>query len=119
MEKLLEYLDALLPELLDFLIDILWVVVILLVGMKIIGSVIKLLKKVMERSNVEPGVSSFLSSVVKYAMYAILVMIVLSQFGVTASSVVAVLGSAGLTIGLALQGSLSNLAGGVLILILN
>ena len=51
-------------------------------------------------------------------LYFVLVLIILSQFGVTASSVIAVLGSAGLTVGLALQGSLSNFAGGVLILLL-
>ena len=72
----------------------------------------------MTRANVEPGVTSFLGSLVKYVLYFVLVMIILSQFGVTAGSVVAVLGSAGVTVGLALQGSLSNFAGGVLILLL-
>ena len=75
-------------------------------------------RQFLERGKVEAGVVSFLSSFVKYALYFVLAMIILGQFGVTTSSVIAVLGSAGLTMGLALQGSLSNFAGGVLILLL-
>lgn len=117
-DQFVVYIESILPSVLDFLVDLIWVAVIIIVGMKLVGMLVKFLKKIMERSKVEPGVSSFLASLVKYALYAVLVMIVLSQFGVTAGSVVAVLGSAGLTVGLALQGSLSNFAGGVLILLL-
>lgn len=77
-----------------------------------------MVRRFLERGKVEAGVVSFLSSFVKYALYFVLAMIILGQFGVTTSSVIAVLGSAGLTMGLALQGSLSNFAGGVLILLL-
>lgn len=58
-----------------------------------------------QQGKVEAGVVSFLSSFVKYALYFVLAMIILGQFGVTTSSVIAVLGSAGLTMGLALQGA--------------
>ncbi|MBQ8627801.1 MAG: mechanosensitive ion channel [Agathobacter sp.] len=117
-EELKAYLDGAIPAVLDFLMDIVWVAVFLIVGMKLIGMLVKFLKKVMTKANVEAGVASFLGSLVKYILYFVLVMIILSQFGVTAGSVVAVLGSAGVTVGLALQGSLSNFAGGVLILLL-
>lgn len=117
-DELQAYLDGVLPAILDFLLDVIWVAVIVIVGIKLISMLVKFLKKVMERSKVEQGVSTFLTSFVKYALYAVLFMIVLSEFGVDAASVVAVLGSAGLTVGLALQGSLSNFAGGVLILLL-
>ncbi len=117
-EELKAYLKGVIPEILDFLVDLIWVAVILIIGVKLIGMFVKFLKRVMEKSRVEPGVNTFLASLVKYSLYAILVLIVLSQFGIAASSVVAVLGSAGLTVGLALQGSLSNFAGGVLILLL-
>lgn len=117
-EELKTYLEGFVPGILDFLLDVIWVAVILIVGMKLINMLVKFLKKLMEKSKVEPGVNTFLASLVKYALYVVLVMVILSQFGVTAGSVVAVLGSAGLTVGLALQGSLSNFAGGVLILIL-
>lgn len=112
------YLKGMVPSLLGFLIQLLVAVLVLLVGSKIIKALVKLLDKSLRRSKAETGVVTFLCSLVKYALYFILAMIILGQFGVTTSSVVAVLGSAGLTLGLALQGSLSNFAGGVLILLL-
>ena len=56
----------------------------------------------------DAAVASFLANVIKYFLYFILVMALLSGFGVATGSVIAVLGSAGLTVGMALQGSLSN-----------
>lgn len=112
------YFKNILPDLLSFLIQLVIAVVILLVGIKVIGVIVKMLRKTMEKGNTETGVITFLCSLVKYALYFVLCMIILSQFGVTTGSVVAVLGSAGLTVGLALQGSLQNFAGGVLILLL-
>lgn len=112
------YFKNMLPDLLSFLIQLVIAVVILLVGIKVIGVIVKMLRKTMEKGNTETGVITFLCSLVKYALYFVLCMIILSQFGVTTGSVVAVLGSAGLTVGLALQGSLQNFAGGVLILLL-
>lgn len=107
-----------LPGILSFLWDIILTVVILIVGAKLIKFVIGILAKALDKGKVEQGVATFLCSLAKYALYFVLVLVVLSQFGVTAGSVIAVLGSAGLTVGLALQGSLSNFAGGVLILLL-
>lgn len=72
----------------------------------------------MERADADIGVKQFMDSLVKYSLYFILVVIILTFFGVTTASVVAVLGSAGLALGLAVQGTLSNFAGGVLILLL-
>lgn len=112
------YLESAVPGVLGFLVDLVVAVVILLIGMKLVKSFVKLLQKSLNRGNVEAGVVSFLCSLVRYVLYFVLVMIILSQFGVTTGSVVAVLGSAGLTVGLALQGSLANFAGGVLILLL-
>lgn len=113
-----KYMDGAMPNLLNFAVDVVLAFVVFLIGGKIIKWMVKLLKRSMERANAEVGVITFVSSVCKYALYIVLLLMILSNFGVTASSVVAVLGSAGLTIGLALQGSLSNLAGGVLILLL-
>lgn len=112
------YFKNILPDLLSFLMQLIIAIVILLVGLKVINVIVKMLRKTMERGNTEAGVVTFLCSLVRYALYFVLCMIILSQFGVTTGSVVAVLGSAGLTIGLALQGSLQNFAGGVLILLL-
>lgn len=112
------WLDSATPKVISFAIQLVIAVVILLVGLKVIKVIVRMLKRSFERSNVEKGVATFLCSMVKYILCFILVMILLSQFGVTTGSVVAVLGSAGLTVGLALQGSLANFAGGVLILVL-
>ena len=112
------YFKNMLPDLLSFLVQLVIAVAILLLGIKVIGAIVKMLRKTMEKGNTETGVITFLCSLVKYALYFVLCMIILSQFGVTTGSVVAVLGSAGLTVGLALQGSLQNFAGGVLILLL-
>lgn len=112
------YLKGMVPSLLGFLVQLLVAVLVLLVGSRIIKLIVRILDKSLRRSKAETGVVTFLCSLVKYALYFVLAMIILGQFGVTTSSVVAVLGSAGLTLGLAMQGSLSNFAGGVLILLL-
>ncbi len=112
------YLKGLVPSLLGFLLQLVAAILVLLIGTKIIKLIVIFMDKSLRRSRAEAGVVTFLCSLVKYALYFVLVMIILGQFGVTTSSVVAVLGSAGLTLGLALQGSLANFAGGVLILLL-
>ena len=112
------YLDKYTPAIIGFLVQIIVAIIVLLVGIKIIKSVVKVIKNGFDRSHIDDGVGTFLTSLIKYALYFILVMAILSSFGIATGSVVAVLGSAGLTIGMALQGSLSNFAGGVLILLL-
>jgi len=112
------YVDGAIPQILDFAVDVILAAVVFFVGTKIVKWLVGIIRKSMERANAEQGVVTFVSSVCKYALYFILILMILSHFGVTASSVIAVLGSAGLTLGLALQGSLSNFAGGVLILLL-
>ena len=89
-----------------------------LVGAQVIKLVRKILRKSMGRANVELGAIQFVDSFVKASLHILLVLMLASSFGVDAASIVAVLGSAGVAIGLAVQGSLSNLAGGVLILML-
>jgi small conductance mechanosensitive channel len=113
-----DYFEEMFPSLLSFLLQVAGALLVLFVGSRIIKLILNILRRSLERSRAETGVVTFLCSFIKYVLYFILIMIVLGQFGVTTSSVVAVLGSAGLTIGLALQGSLSNFAGGVLILLL-
>lgn len=112
------YVDSALPQVLDFAIDVILACVVFFVGTKLVKWVVNIIRKSMERANAEAGVVTFVCSLSRYALYFVLLLMMLSHFGVTASSVIAVLGSAGLTLGLALQGSLSNFAGGVLILLL-
>jgi len=108
-----------LPEkILDLGLRILLAVVFFLVGSQLIKLIRKIIRKSMNRANAELGAVQFVDSFVKAALYVLLVLMLASTFGVDAASIVAVLGSAGVAIGLAVQGSLSNLAGGVLILML-
>ena len=97
---------------------ILFALIFLFIGMQLIKLVRKILKKSMEKANAETGVMQFVDSFVKASLYVILIFMLASSFGVDAASIVALVGSAGVAIGLAVQGSLSNLAGGVLILLL-
>lgn len=94
------------------------VIITLIIGQKLIKYVMKLLRKTLEKSNVDKSLFSFFMSAAKVALYVLLVITIVSMVGVPMTSFIAVLGSAGLAVGLALQGSLANLAGGVLILFL-
>ncbi|MBR5127473.1 MAG: mechanosensitive ion channel [Roseburia sp.] len=112
------YLEGMVPNLISFALQVVLAIVVYVIGSKMIKWVVKLVKKAMERHEVDTGVIQFLSAIVKYALYLILLMTILGLFGVATTSVVAAVGSAGVAVGLALQGSLSNFAGGVLILLL-
>ncbi|MGL5258696.1 MAG: mechanosensitive ion channel family protein [Lachnospiraceae bacterium] len=92
--------------------------VFIIIGIQLIKIIRKIVKKSLIKSNADQGVIQFLDSFIKAALYILLFFLVASSFGLEATSVVAVIGSAGVAIGLALQGSLSNFAGGVLILLL-
>lgn len=99
-------------------IRVLLAVVFFFIGMKAISFIRKILRKSLQRAGAETGVMQFLDALIKGALYFILVLAIANSFGFDAASIMALLGSLGVTIGLALQGSLSNLAGGVLILVL-
>lgn len=88
------------------------------IGVQCIKLFRRIIKKSLERAGADVGVTQFIDSFIKIATYAVLIMVMATSFGVDAASIIAVLGSAGVAVGLALQGSLSNLAGGVLILVL-
>lgn len=92
--------------------------VCLVIGMKLIKWVRKLTRKCLQKANADVGLVQFLDAFIKVSLMILLVAGLATSFGVQVASLVAVLGSAGVTIGLALQGSLSNFAGGVLILLL-
>lgn len=93
-------------------------IVFFIIGVKLIKLVRNILKKSLTKANADMGVIQFLDSLTKAILYMILIFMLATSFGLDAASVLAVIGSAGLTIGLALQGSLSNFVGGVLILLI-
>ena len=99
-------------------IRVLIAAITLFIGFKVIKLIRKLLKKSLSKANAELGVIQFLDSMIKIVLNFILILAVAGNFGFDATSIVALMGSAGVAIGLALQGSLSNIAGGILILLL-
>lgn len=116
--KFAQYLNNKLPELIDFAFSVVLALVVFAIGAKLIGWVRKLVKRSLQRSSIDTGVAQFVDSMLKFGLYALLLFSIGKNFGLDTTSVAAVLASGGVAIGLALQGSLSNFAGGVLILIL-
>ena len=92
-------------------------IVTLIIGLWIIGGIRKLVTMSMKSSKVDPTLIPFLDSLASWSLKALLFISVASMVGIATTSFVAVLGAAGLAVGLALQGSLANFAGGVLIMI--
>lgn len=115
---IIEYLKGCVPSLISFGVKILVALIIYFIGKKIIKIIIKLIDRTLDKTGADVGVVNFINSVVRILLYIVLALIIGGQFGVSTTSVVALVGSAGLAISLALQGSLSNFAGGVLLLIL-
>lgn len=113
-----KFLEQLPEKALNLGIRIVLAAVFFVIGVQLIKFIRRIIKKSMQRANAEVGVVQFVDSFMKASLYTVLVMLLAGSFGLDAASVVAVLGSAGVAIGLAVQGSLSNLAGGVLILAL-
>lgn len=113
------YLQDLPDKLIRFGVRILLALVVFFIGVQLIKLIRRILRKSFERRSVDVGVSRFLDSFVKTVLYILLLFMIASYFGLDATSVVALVGSAGVAIGLAVQGSLSNFAGGVLILLLH
>ncbi|MCC9622529.1 mechanosensitive ion channel [Thalassospira sp. MA62] len=104
---------------LGFGMDLLGAVVILIVGWWIAGRAAALVRHTLKNATfVDATLKPLASSIVRYAILVFVIVAVLSNFGVETTSIIAVLGAAGLAIGLALQGTLSNIAAGVMILIL-
>ena len=97
---------------------VLLALVVFFIGVQVIKLVRGIVRRSLKRGNADIGVSQFLDSFIKTVLYILLLFMIASGFGLDATSVVALLGSAGVAIGLAIQGSLSNFAGGVLILLL-
>lgn len=92
-------------------------IVVLIIGWWVINFVIGLMNKGLDKRNVEATLKSFLSSLANVLLKAMLLISAASMVGIETTSFIAIIGAAGLAVGLALQGSLSNFAGGVLILL--
>lgn len=120
MEELADYrkhIDNAINWLWQALPDLILALIILIVGLWVIRMLNRLIQEFFERKDYDPTLESFIQSFARVALKVILFVLVVTQLGVKSSSLVAIVGAAGLAIGLALQGSLSNFAGGVLILL--
>ncbi|MFV9484062.1 mechanosensitive ion channel family protein [Christiangramia sp. ASW11-125] len=102
----------------DYLPTLIGAIVLLLVGLWIIKLIVKYLKKLFDKKDYDPTLEKFTVNAASWGLKVLLFVLVITQLGVESASLVAAIGAAGLAIGLALQGSLSNLAGGVLIIVL-
>lgn len=112
-----EYLEKLKTVITDFAPSILAALIMLIVGLIAIRFIIKLAKRVMKKRGVEETLQKFLTNLLGWTLKILLFVMVISKLGVETTSFAAIIGAAGLAIGLALQGSLSNFAGGTLIMI--
>ena len=104
--------------LLRFGIKVLLVIVIFIIGHKLIGWVRSLIRRSMEHANTDAGIRQFADSLLKYGLHIMLVVVLANSLGIESTSMAALVASGGMTVSLAMQGSLSNLAGGILILTL-
>jgi small conductance mechanosensitive channel len=112
-----EYAQTLIDLLLNYAPKVVMAIVILLVGLFIIKIIIKSSVKIMEKRGVDITLQKFLGNLGGWVLKILLIIAVISQLGIETTSFAAILAAAGLAVGLALQGSLANFAGGVLIMI--
>lgn len=120
MEKFTNYqqhLDNAIDWFWSIVPDIVMAIIILLTGLWVIGFVTRFFRRYFDRKDYDPTLESFLFSLIRISLKIILFVLVITQLGVKTSSLIAILASAGIAVGLALQGSLSNFAGGILIFI--
>ena len=116
IDRFQQYIDEYLPGVVAFGLRVVMALVVFFVGSRLIKLLRRIVRRSMERADADVGVIQFIDSLLKAFLYFVLVMLIASGFGVDTTSVVALVGSAGLAAGLALQGSLANFAGGVLLL---
>lgn len=111
-----------LDDLVNWLIDkagsVFIAIVFIAIGMKIVGLLVRFMKRSFEKTKMEPSVAGFMVSAIRIVGYILVFLTAATIVGVEVTSFVTILGTASMAIGLALQGALSNLAGGVLILVL-
>lgn len=115
--NLVEMFKAKIPDLIGWGIRILIALIIFLIGRALIRWIRKRVKISMTRANVDAGVTQFTQSLLKFGLYLILILVIAGNLGFDLSSITVAFASASVGITLALQGTLSNFAGGVLILI--
>lgn len=113
-----EYLDKITNWLIDKFFAIILMLVFLFIAFKVAKFVLKLVKRSFDKSRLDTNVAGFLLSLIRIAVYSVVIIMAAAMVGFQVTSLVTILGTASLAIGLSLQGSLANFAGGVLILVM-
>lgn len=113
----MESLEKLLNNAFDLCIDVLIAIIIILIGLKLIKALEKALRKEHKLTKLDASVKGFVISITSIALKVLLFIVAAGIVGIPTTSFITIIGSCGLAIGLAIQGGLSNLAGGVMILI--
>jgi small conductance mechanosensitive channel len=111
------YSEGFIKVLLDYSPKLISALILLIVGIYGIRFINKMVKKIMIKRNLDPTLSKFLADILIWVLRVLLFVSFISKLGIETSSFVAILGAAGLAVGLSLQGSLSNFAGGMLIIL--
>lgn len=112
------YIEKYGQKLIDFLPNVIGAVLMLLLGLWLIKIINRFIKRFFDRKDYDPTLENFVASLINWGLKIVLFVLVITQLGVESASLVAIIGAAGLAVGLALQGSLANFAGGVLILLI-
>lgn len=115
---IVDFFKSHINEFINFGIKLFVAILLFLAGRLVIKLILKICDRFFERTGADVGVTRFIHSLFKVLMYLVLIIIVCAQLGIETSSFIALIGSAGLALGLSLQGSLANIAGGILLLIL-
>ena len=118
VNQFVQFVQDNIPNIIEFGIKVILALVFFFLGSKVIKWIRKIVHRSFERTNVDAGVAQFVDSMIKFGLYALLIFMIATNFGIESSSIAALIASAGVAVGLALQGSLSNFAGGILILLL-
>lgn len=118
MENIDKYLALAREMIVEYGMKLVGAILTLVIGLWILKGINKAFSRMLEKRNVDPSLSPFLKSLVSNILRVLLFIVVLGMLGIQMTSFVAILGAAGLAVGLALSGTLSNFAGGVILLLL-
>ncbi|MEG0848597.1 MAG: mechanosensitive ion channel [Flavobacterium sp.] len=116
-EQLSNYATKFIDILIDYSPKLISALLILFVGLYAIRLINRVIRKIMVKRNLDPTLTKFLADILLWALRILLFVTFISKLGIETSSFVAILGAMGLAVGLSLQGSLSNFAGGMLIIV--
>lgn len=116
-EQVSKYISRFIDILVDYSPKLISAFIILFVGLYAIRLINRIMRKVMIQRNLDPTLTKFLADILLWALRILLFVTFISKLGIETSSFVAILGAMGLAVGLSLQGSLSNFAGGMLIIV--